>query len=373
METEMEMDLDKMSHLPEHISERILLCLPVKDAVRTSALSRQWRYRWTTLPIVKYYDNVLIKNDLVRAVDHVLLLHTGQIQTFELYLERTPCFGEIDGWILFLSRNCVRKIILEFQNCDPYKLPSHLFVCDLDYLEEDVLENLISNCPLLNNLILSNISGCSCLNICAPDLRDLNIISKAQDICLTGMTKLASVSISLESLPGDKKIDLIEFLNSLPAIEMLWIKSHFLKYMVMDYFPDITPLVDVPLSYLSVRVDFRDVKEISTTLCLFKCFPHVKAVELLAHKTKKCCEPNTSNWKAMCLMNFTFNQLKHVIFTGFYGFKSELDIINLILSNAPVLETMTIKSRSPDEGLKASKELLKFKRASAQLQIFLDP
>ncbi|XVF43337.1 hypothetical protein PTKIN_Ptkin02bG0032500 [Pterospermum kingtungense] len=40
---------DKISNLPDNITEQILGRMPIRDAVRTSVLSTNWRDKWTTL------------------------------------------------------------------------------------------------------------------------------------------------------------------------------------------------------------------------------------------------------------------------------------------------------------------------------------
>ncbi|MCE2055106.1 hypothetical protein HAX54_041991 [Datura stramonium] len=41
---------DIISNLPGDVINVILMCLPLQDAVRTSVLSRKWRYNWAKLP-----------------------------------------------------------------------------------------------------------------------------------------------------------------------------------------------------------------------------------------------------------------------------------------------------------------------------------
>ncbi|KAJ3705406.1 hypothetical protein LUZ61_009111 [Rhynchospora tenuis] len=45
-----EVEIDRISALPEDIKVSILSCLPITDAVRTSALSHSWHRLWTLLP-----------------------------------------------------------------------------------------------------------------------------------------------------------------------------------------------------------------------------------------------------------------------------------------------------------------------------------
>ncbi|KAM3357956.1 hypothetical protein P3S68_020887 [Capsicum galapagoense] len=40
---------DRISELPANVIDRILELLPVKDAAKTSILSKNWRYNWAML------------------------------------------------------------------------------------------------------------------------------------------------------------------------------------------------------------------------------------------------------------------------------------------------------------------------------------
>ncbi|KAF6149647.1 hypothetical protein GIB67_017380 [Kingdonia uniflora] len=75
---------DILDDLPDGILEAILGCLPLKEAARTSVLSREWRYKWFIIPKLVFNENFmkptsedgLIKHlKLVNVVDKVLFRH----------------------------------------------------------------------------------------------------------------------------------------------------------------------------------------------------------------------------------------------------------------------------------------------------------
>lgn len=70
------------------------------------------------------------------------------------------------------------------------------------------------------------------------------------------------------------------------------------------------------------------------------------------------------HWK--CL----FGQLRLVKIVGISGIRSELDCIKFLLSNSPVLEKMIIKPVSNEGGWELVKQLLHFRRASIQAEVF---
>ncbi|KAJ0432731.1 putative leucine-rich repeat domain superfamily, F-box-like domain superfamily [Helianthus annuus] len=46
--------VDRITTLPQAIVETILCLLPIEEAARTSVLSREWRYKWTTIPKLEF-------------------------------------------------------------------------------------------------------------------------------------------------------------------------------------------------------------------------------------------------------------------------------------------------------------------------------
>ncbi|XP_071740227.1 F-box/LRR-repeat protein 25-like [Rutidosis leptorrhynchoides] len=79
---------DIISSLPQNIIENILTFMPIRDALRTSILSKKWRYCWMTMPKLVFDHNlarVLFdggnkpyeKSKLVNAIFHVLFIHSG--------------------------------------------------------------------------------------------------------------------------------------------------------------------------------------------------------------------------------------------------------------------------------------------------------
>ncbi|XP_031403582.1 F-box/FBD/LRR-repeat protein At1g13570-like [Punica granatum] len=87
-----EEDQDRISCLPLDLIEMILRRLPLWEAVRTSVLSRRWRYAWTTLmeivldescaPSPSQYKSVTDR--LVKIIDNILSLHRGPMEKFVL-------------------------------------------------------------------------------------------------------------------------------------------------------------------------------------------------------------------------------------------------------------------------------------------------
>ena len=185
---------DIISSLPQDIIEYILTLMPIRDAVRTSILSRKWRFCWSNIPKLVFDDKLVKepstcklsnKDRLVCAIFRVLLLHTGSILDFNINVGQFEMSLEVDIIIRYLSwRNKVKKLVLEMPNEYCYKLPSLFFSfrelkdllltnCDIDppltfngfsrlkgvqfmnvTITSKGLQCFLSNCPLLTQVLL---------------------------------------------------------------------------------------------------------------------------------------------------------------------------------------------------------------------------
>ncbi|XP_073285259.1 F-box/FBD/LRR-repeat protein At1g13570-like [Primulina huaijiensis] len=411
-------EVDKIVHLPEHIIDKILSYLSLRDAVRTSVLSTRWRYKWVTLPylvfdnqsvLVSTQDQTLIKNKLVSIVDHVLLLHNGPIHKFKLSHRDLQGVSDIDKWILFLSRGSVKEFILEIWKGHRYKLPSsiytfqnlvhlELFNClllppfsfigfkslkslDLQHItmDQSAFEYMISSCPLLERLTLMNFDGFALLNIHAPNLLFFDIGGIFEDVSFQDTSQLAVVSIGLYvNTESDRNLafgstgNLINFFACLPRIQRLEVQSYFLKYLAAGTIPGKLPKPCVDLGFLSIRINFNDVEENLAVLCLLRSSPHLQELEMLARAEEQQANLRTTSNIPENIE--AFKHLKVIKIVGISGIKQELNFINFLLANSPVLERMTVKPASDDGGWDLLKELLRFRRSSVHAEIiYIDP
>ncbi|XP_071708968.1 F-box/FBD/LRR-repeat protein At1g13570-like [Rutidosis leptorrhynchoides] len=166
------LDSDRISSLPQNIIENVLILIPIRDAVKTSILSKKWRYCWTSMPKLAFHDKMVeIPSDviplkeyaIVSAIFNVLLLHTGPILEFEYVGEIRMDYG-FDQILLYLSRNKIVK------KCGmPQKLPAP--IVHLKYL---ILEMYLTD--------HDQVSSTLCLLKNAPNLEKVHLtIFKKED------------------------------------------------------------------------------------------------------------------------------------------------------------------------------------------------
>ncbi|GER37611.1 F-box/FBD/LRR-repeat protein [Striga asiatica] len=414
----LERRVDRISNLPDCIIDKILSHLSIRDAIRTSVLSKKWRYKWVTLPslvfdnqpaLISTEDLNLMKNKLVNIIDHVLLLHTGPIEKFKLSIRDLKGCSDIDRWILFLSRGCVEELSLEIWEHPQYKLPSSIYSChklihleifncllkpppnfngftslkslNLQHIIMDQLafEHMIVACPLLERLILMNCDGFTLLNIRAPNLLFFDVEGYFEEVSFRDTFHLAVVSICLYVENGtERKLgfsstgNLIKFFACLPHIQRLVVKYFFLKYLAAGAIPGKLPKPCVDLSFLSIHINLNDLGENLAALCLLRSSPNLQELEVLAcgdeeEQSTVTLDPNTAD----NLLTLPFTRLRLIKIVGISGTRQELDFVSSLLANAPVLEKMTVElePESMDCERELLKELLRFRRASTFAEI----
>ncbi|ONH91999.1 hypothetical protein PRUPE_8G148900 [Prunus persica] len=403
----LEMEVDRFSNLPSDVVEKILSRLPIREAVRTSVLSTKWRYRSAMLPHLVFDDQCVStrKNiTFVNIVDHVLLGHIGPIHKFELSGGDCLDNWDIDRWILHLSRNSIKEFILVIRQGFNHRIPSCLFSCqDMIHLEllgcvlkppstfkgfrnlkslvfqrvtlaQDVFQNLIACCPLLEKLTLS-IPTFHHLKIDAPNLQFLDVEGDFEDVTFENTLNLADVCIRIYPRGRTWVCDnsnLVKLLVQLPLIQRLKIGRYFLQILVVGSLSPKLPKPCLYLKFLSVVVNLNDPAEVLTVLCLLRSSPAVQELEIAAPQEVQAAlsEVNSlyGNWI------FPLTQLRLVKIYYVSDVKTELDFIRFLLLNSPVLEKMIVTPDDASDSLKLIKQFLRLGRASVHSEIiFLDP
>ncbi|KAK9941794.1 hypothetical protein M0R45_007488 [Rubus argutus] len=178
------MELDRISGLPNDVSERILSCLPLREAVRTSVVSRKWRY----------------KSDMLQ--DMCLMMGVSR-----------------------------RKVI------QPIALRTLLIMYSYFILAPYTSSSFLSSAEMLG---LRHCDGFTNLKIDAPNLRIIDIIGVFEDVKLENTSNLAQPHIqrltinrnflkylSIGALP--EKLPKHKFLWTLKRIMLLWENSPALE------------------------------------------------------------------------------------------------------------------------------------------------
>ncbi|KAJ9558819.1 hypothetical protein OSB04_013433 [Centaurea solstitialis] len=313
---------DIISNLPEHLIGSILERLPIDDAVRTSILSKSWRYRWTTMTMLLFDEQFSKKfaekgafgrNGFIRTINDVLIPHNGPISKFSLHIPRIDLdsFQEVDHTMLLISRKSVQELVLTNSN-SCYELPSYVSSCSK--LRKLELENCIFK-PLhklevfsnLNHVCLTNIDFgadfCGTLvtlpqlrvlwldmcrsvynfNIKASKLKRLAVID-CPDAMLLRLLDAPCLNMfclcflePFEDFVRVERMNLSRLLSNLPEVKNLFLDGHFLKYLSADGIPKWLPRAVYSLSNLRLY-DFQlsDLDQLNGALCLLRNSPNLE-------------------------------------------------------------------------------------------------
>lgn len=261
---------DRLSELPRNLIDSILQRLTTRDAARTSILSKNWRYMWSTHPQLvldcQFFEGTKRNiqesaSEFVRTVTNILVVHNGTIQKFNLYIpfSQSP---DMDLWILLLSRNGIKELTLDNVYRQPYKLPSYIFSCaELTFLwisnciilspplafcgfrnlntlflnrvsVSSSVATLISSLPVLKILAVGDCTGVQNIKILAPKLYML-VMMNSQEFewqCFNNISNLKALDVGLpKKVKQRKDFNLTRLLATLPRISCLKLDGFSLK------------------------------------------------------------------------------------------------------------------------------------------------
>ncbi|KAF5758363.1 putative leucine-rich repeat domain superfamily, F-box-like domain superfamily [Helianthus annuus] len=277
------MALDRVSTLPQPILETILCLLPTEEAARTSILSREWRYKWTKIPILEFNlrkrtseltsdISSTIKYIDMHDLHQVLLLRQGPIHELTLSMtgnwEDHDCF-EFDQIILHLSRNhTVKKLRLDGPGSMLHELPKSVFA--LHDLEDLDLCDFIVDLPSIFNGFGSLVS---------LYLNDVKLSTKTLRHLLSNCPSLESLNLDIGE--SDDKCTIYELLKCLPVIEDLTISIDYCEWLVLDSVPQELPTSLIHLKYIRLDgMSFVEGSRLAFLLVLIRCSPNLERIKL---------------------------------------------------------------------------------------------
>ncbi|EYU44902.1 hypothetical protein MIMGU_mgv1a022653mg [Erythranthe guttata] len=198
--------IDGISLLPDTILCHILSFLPTKSSVRTSALSKRWLSLWSYVP------NLDFESEHQDIINRVTLLHKAlTINTFSLIQKNDSSLineneYQLETWIMFAVARNVKNLHLSVVS--NVFLPRRLFTCEtlvnlrLDdcgvvpniggggvrlprlkklhltyvlYEGDESISNLLSGCPVLEELVMELIWGLVRCNVTSPSIERLTL------------------------------------------------------------------------------------------------------------------------------------------------------------------------------------------------------
>ncbi|KAK2354967.1 hypothetical protein P8452_75219 [Trifolium repens] len=434
--------IDRMSSLPNSILCHILSFLPTKTSVRTMSLvSRRWRNLWKNLEVFDFRDKwnneysyhgpddeyiqwFMFFTVFVNTV--LALRRSNVVRKFRLscdYIQNDPfCTHSIDTWIStaigpYLEEfhlnllnagfnnfplkllSCSNLVSLSLNGYTLLQLQDTLEIClpslkvlhllDIEDLDLNSVNMLISGCPILENLELSfypqslgklqlpsslkrlkvivhNEVG-TCLEIDTPGLRYLSLTKIILGDVVGNLHNVEEAYLDV----GCKSVEpLHNLLRALSRIKHLELCSSITKWLfaapVLD-FPEFRYLLHLKLEILSFNSTFL-------FNVLQKC-PLLQTLITFTGKGDQSFDSSPSyRWeaKAKTVPKCLLSNLTFIHFQGYIG--NELKFIGHVLQNGLVLKTVKIYDYwidsidQPEEWLKKISDL---PRGSAMCQVKL--
>ncbi|XP_059671124.1 F-box/FBD/LRR-repeat protein At5g56420-like, partial [Cornus florida] len=214
------MGKDKISNLPSSLIGQILSFLPTKDAVKTSVLSTQWKYHWTSITNFDFDDWLECKpafemcdqsvKSFINFVYRALRQSVSDMHKFRLTCNNIFDSWHINQWVsiailrnvrefdISLLRNaghlmvlphelwtCNTLVVLKLEGAFVLNVPSLVCLRSLKilhlnavkFLDDDSTGRLFSSCPVLEDLTMFRCcwENINVLNISALALKSLTI------------------------------------------------------------------------------------------------------------------------------------------------------------------------------------------------------
>nr|GEW21906.1 hypothetical protein [Tanacetum cinerariifolium] len=279
---------DILSTLPENVIDDILTRMPIRDAVRTSILSRKWRFCWTSIPKLVFDDKLVIvpskckqlkKYKLASAIFHVLLRHTGSILEFsidggELEIQLTL---QAAVFVLFIAKIKSSKAY--------YCVSDTGFGIRLKYLAVGGMsQQLPTSFANLENLLLAlrltdqdEISSALCLIRNSPNLERLTLRFEKSDGPQVSMNSLDLQDYSAFNFDYLEKLEMLNYSNldlELEFVKLVMAKSPVLEKVRIELNDEVS--VDEELDILRdfVRLPFPRASPSAITIIEHrKAFP----------------------------------------------------------------------------------------------------
>ncbi|XP_020224816.1 F-box/FBD/LRR-repeat protein At1g13570 [Cajanus cajan] len=406
---------DQISYLPSNLTDSILSKLSIQDLIRTSILSRGWRYKWTSVPQLAFENDFFEKckhlefHETSSVITQILLLHSGPIVKFTLYIPKNfPIKMEcLNKWINLLSGKGIKFLkIVNLQNV-PFQTPSHIFSCNLlthlelynfklsfvpnfggfksmftlildDIIfESNALQSLMFVCPSLVILTISYCSGFECINICSPTLKDLRVSGDEfiKSICLEKAKNMTHLSL-MNDQPGNnfERDTVTNLIKGLSKIESICLGEGYIQiFSEAGFLPKGLQTSFNTLKYLELdSVNFCNSREILFVISLLKSSPNLKELLIESRYTSNVMEqPHTlevSKYNSCCL-----SQLQTVSINVYKVCRNTLNFIQYLLANSPSLESIafTIDAIQEHSILGIKQDLQQMARVSKKVEVEL--
>ncbi|XP_071703682.1 F-box/FBD/LRR-repeat protein At1g13570-like [Rutidosis leptorrhynchoides] len=337
---------DIISGVPQYIIEAILCMVPIRDAVRTSILSKRWRYSWNRIPKLVVNEEDMFDEmkeltgrcKLFYAIHQVLLMHQGSILELSLSIDADNKCVEIDQIITYLSRkNTVKKLTLELNG---YKLPLSFF--SLHQLTSLYLQH----CNLDHQPTTINGFGClesiNLINLVISKELIIHLVSKSPLLKSFAMVNISDDNNNLS--PIFSRAFICELLGYMPAIQQLYLDSDYEYVHQSDSSLPKIPTQLVHLKYAVLHEPFFMGDGLHFAVSLIRSSPNLEKIKLQSIEDPE----ETLGIDSLTATEYSDIWLEHLkeLELKFNHEIQGMEFLKLIMARSPMLKVVIIHIRS---------------------------
>ncbi|TKW03467.1 hypothetical protein SEVIR_7G026200v4 [Setaria viridis] len=394
--------VDRISHLPFALLRDIVSRLPVKDAMRTAAISRRWRPVWRCSPLV-FADAHLIPGaiegrrqpvradtpGLVPAVTRVLAAHPGPFRSVHLvcgYMDAHQ--RQLARWIQTLIDKGVSELVLVNRPWPlEVPLPAALFgistltrlylgiwkfpdtsglrrgagaeatfphlrdlVLSAVLIENRDLDFVLAGSPALETLgIQGSKNGVRlrlvgqhirCVQICMCYVESIAVVDtpNLERLLVWGSMTRGGSCIRVK-IGNAPKLSLLGYLE--PGIHMLEIRNTVITAGVRASPSTMAPSVKI----LGLHVRFGVRNDVKMLPIFLKCFPNVETLHIMSARTDEVTgKLNLKFWQEVGHIESIRSCIKAMTFREFQGVRSEVAFLKFVFQSAQALKKAVIVS-----------------------------
>ncbi|KAJ0666408.1 putative F-box domain, leucine-rich repeat domain superfamily, F-box-like domain superfamily [Helianthus annuus] len=104
----MNVEVDRLSSLPDELIHKILSFRPIRDAIGTSVLSSRWRFIWTSMPYLNFSsEDFFTLPEFSKFVTHVLSRRNNLTEVYSVKLEFRGKASQVSKSLKHLSLEAV--------------------------------------------------------------------------------------------------------------------------------------------------------------------------------------------------------------------------------------------------------------------------
>ncbi|XP_059066519.1 putative FBD-associated F-box protein At5g38570 [Cryptomeria japonica] len=284
---------DAFYELPDSLVAFILSKTPLKDAVKSSILSKRWRFLYTQMPQLTFTPRdifgpacfsryPLLRPSVEQIISNILVLHSGNLEAFHLHgtmsdfiHRREFSHDSVCKWVSVksLSVNCPKLKILSGYMIE------NLSVNGVRFYE---LSFAISNVEMHCGGTLRKLTMC----FSQEQRNNPGVISASRFLHIMGNFQSLKTLVILTSNPFEREPDmdvyLFNLLHKLPNLQELSISDLFVQELARDPIP--VCLTPPHLHLKKVRVGIcgfdLDNKEVAVISCLLQSMPSLELLEI---------------------------------------------------------------------------------------------